>query len=252
MLLETREGTTVVLTLDNPARRNALARPMRTALLEAITRIEADRDARAIVVTGAGGNFCSGGDIESMNESSDLAAGRERFRQSHDLVRLFLRCSKPIIAAVEGWAAGAGVGLALCCDTIVADEKARFVASFGRVGLVADFGLLHTLPARVGHGHARTILLYGEPVDAPEAHRIGMIDRLAPPGQALAVALERADRFAGSAPLSLAYTKAALARNFDAVLDWERETQAALLQTHDHREGRAAFLEKRAPNFTGR
>src|SRR5690606_15918239 len=114
----------------NPAKRNALALPLRIGLIEAFERLEADKTVRAIVLTGAGTSFCSGGDIDSMAEVTSLAAGRERFRKSHHLMRLMMKSSKPIIAAVEGWAAGAGIGLALACDTIIAAEDARFVASF--------------------------------------------------------------------------------------------------------------------------
>ena len=180
MLIEERHGATLVLTLNHPAKRNPLNKTIRDGLLAAFTRAEQDRDIRAIVVTGAGGNFCSGGDIDSMKEVSDLGAGRERFRQTHQLARLMVGGSKPCIAAVEGWAAGAGIALALCCDLVIAAENARFMASFGRIGLVADFGLLRTLPLRVGHGRARNILLTGEAVGAAEAERIGLIDAMVP------------------------------------------------------------------------
>jgi 2-(1,2-epoxy-1,2-dihydrophenyl)acetyl-CoA isomerase len=252
MLIEERDGATLVLTLNHPAKRNPLNQTIRDELLAAFTRAEQDRDIRAIVVTGAGGNFCSGGDIDSMKEVSDLGAGRERFRQTHQLARLMVGGSKPSIAAVEGWAAGAGIALALCCDLVIAAENARILASFGRIGLVADFGLLRTLPLRVGHGRARNILLTGEAVSAAEAERIGLIDAITPDGQALNAALAKAAAIARSAPLPIAYTKAALGIGFEAVLDWEREVQSALLQTRDHAEGRAAFAEKRPPVFEGR
>ena len=112
------------------------------------------------MLTGAGGHFCAGGDISGMR-IDDLAAGRERFRLTHRLVKLMVHCAKPIIAAVEGYAVGAGLSLALCCDTIVAAENARFAAGFGRIGLIADLGLNHTLPQRIGMGRARQLLLYG-------------------------------------------------------------------------------------------
>ena len=108
------------------------------------------------------GTFSAGGDIAGMN-AADLAAGRERFRITHRLVRLMVKSAKPIIAAVEGHAVGAGLSLALCCDTVIAAEDARFASSFGRVGLIADLGLLHTLPARVGEGRARQIFCTAKP-----------------------------------------------------------------------------------------
>lgn len=250
MLQEARDGATVVLTLDQPARRNALAMPMRLAVVDAMERIEADRTVRAVVLTGAGGTFSAGGDISDMN-AGGIAAGRERFRATHRMVRLLIKSSKPVIAAVEGFAVGAGLSVALCCDTVVAAEGAVFAAGFGRVGLVADLGLLHTLPLRVGQGQARQMLLYGERMGAAEALRIGLVDHLVPDGTALDAALARARMFGEMAPLPVAMTKQYLAAGLDAALDWERDTQAALFATADHAEGKSAFLGKRAPVFTG-
>ena len=250
VLSETREGATAILTLDYPERRNALAVPMRQRLVDALEAIEADRALRAIVITGAGGTFSAGGDISGM-DVDDLAAGRERFRLTHRLVRLLIKGSKPVIAAVEGWCVGAGLSVAMCCDTVVATEEARFAAVFGKIGLMADLGLLHTLPARIGLGRARQVLLYGEPTDAGRAAAIGMVDHVVPSGTALRAALDRAALFHGAAPLPIAMTKQHLAAGLDAALDWERDTQSALFLTADHAEGRAAFLAKRTPVFKG-
>lgn len=251
MLTQERDGATAVLTLDYAARRNALAMPMRQALVEALEAIEADAAVRAVVITGAGGTFCAGGDISGM-DVADLAAGRERFRLTHKLVRLLIKARLPVVAAVEGHCVGAGLSLAMCCDTVVAAEDARFAAGFGRVGLIADLGLLHTLPARIGQGRARQVFLYGEMLAAHEAERIGVVDRVVGPGHALSAALDRARGFADAAPLPVGLTKQFLAAGLDAALDWEREVQSALFLTADHAEGKAAFLGKRAPSFTGR
>lgn len=250
MLTESREGATAILTLDYPERRNALAMPMRQRLADALEAIEADRDLRAIVITGAGGTFSAGGDISGMNVT-DLASGRERFRMTHRLVRLLIKGSKPVIAAVEGWCVGAGLSVAMCCDTVVAAEDARFAAGFGKIGLIADLGLLHTLPARIGQGRARQIFLYGEQISAGRAEAIGMIDHVVPPGTALQAALARAALFEAAAPLPVAMTKQYLAAGLDAALEWERDTQSTLFLTADHAEGKAAFLGKRVPSFGG-
>ncbi len=250
MLTQSRDGAVAILTLDYPARRNALAMPMRQALVDALETIEADRQLRAIVLTGAGGTFCAGGDISGM-DAADLAAGRERFRVTHRLVRLLVKGSKPVVAAVEGWCVGAGLSLAMCCDTVVAAADARFAAGFGKVGLVADLGLLHTLPARIGQGRARQVFLYSETIGAEQAERIGLADHLTLPGAALDMALARARHFTDTAPLPVALTRQYLAHGLDAALDWERDTQSALFQTADHAEGKAAFLSKRAPVFRG-
>jgi enoyl-CoA hydratase/carnithine racemase len=223
---------------------------MRLAIIDAMERIEADPAVRAVVLTGAGGTFSAGGDISGMNVTS-MAEGRERFRTTHRMVRLLIKSAKPIIAAVEGYAVGAGLSVALCADTIVASDAAQFAAGFGRVGLVADLGLPHTLPLRVGHGHARQILLYGERMAAAEAHHIGLVDHVVPAGTTLDAALARARLFHTMAPLPIALTKQFLSAGLDAALDWERDTQSALFGSADHTEGKAAFLEKREPRFTG-
>jgi enoyl-CoA hydratase/carnithine racemase len=250
MLLEERVGATAVLTLNHPERRNALARAMRTELIAAVERIQADHEVRAVVITGANATFSAGGDITAM-DASDLAAGRERFRLSHQLVRLIVGGAKPFIAAVEGWAVGAGMGLALCCDTVVAADNARFMAGFGKIGLIADFALLHTLPRRVGEGRARQILFYNEPMDAPAAERIGLIDHMVPAGTALDAAIQRAAVFSDAAPLPVAMTKSFLSRGLADALEMERNTQATMFLTADHAEGKAAFLQKRRPKFRG-
>ena len=140
MIIEDRKGQMLVLTLDNAERRNALGMEMRIALQQIFERIEAEADIRAVVIKGAGAHFSAGADITGMNVTTATGA-RERFRISHKMVRGLVKSSKPIVAAVEGWCVGAGLSLALCCDTIVAASDSRFMASFGKVGLMGDLGL---------------------------------------------------------------------------------------------------------------
>jgi 2-(1,2-epoxy-1,2-dihydrophenyl)acetyl-CoA isomerase len=249
-LRDERRGPVAILTLDYPERRNALSLELRVRLLEAMRKVALDPEIRAVVLTGAGGHFSAGGDLSDM-EVASYSAGRDRLAILHDLVRALIKGPKPVIAAIEGWCAGAGVSLALCCDIVVASSEARFLASFNKVGLVADLALLHTLPARVGQGAARRMLLECQQIDAEEALRIGLIDQAVPAGQTLESAVERARRFTDMAPLPVALTKEFLSRGLEEALAWEREVQAALFLTGDHAEGRAAFLEKRAPLFKG-
>ena len=251
MLQESRDGATAILTLDYPERRNALAVPRRETIVATMERLESDPTLRAIVLTGSGAHFSAGGDISGMNVT-DFAAGRERFRTTHKLVKLFIESSKPIISAVEGWCVGAGMGLALCCDTIIAAADARFMAGFGKIGLVADFGLLHTLPRRIGEGRARQMLIHGTMIDAYRAEQIGLIDQITPPGTALQTALTLATTLATAAPLPIAMTKSYLAQGLADALEWERNTQSMMFLTADHAEGKAAFLGKRAPAFKGK
>ena len=250
-ILEERHGAVLVLTLDYPARRNALAVPLRAELEQALERASVDGATRAIVLTGSEGVFSAGGDISGMNVETALD-GRDRMRRTHRLVRLMARGNLPIIAAVEGWAVGAGLSIALLCDTIVAAEDARFMAGFHKIGLMADMGMPATLPARIGVGRARDMLLHHTQYLGTDALRIGLVDYVVAPGHTLETALEKAHTLAREAPLPMAYTKQWFADDLERALAREADFQAALFTTQDHKEGRAAFLGKRKPNFQGR
>ena len=248
-----RDGDIAIVTLNEPERRNALSLPMRERLFEVLDEVMSGDD-RAVVLTGAGGNFCSGGDIKSFAGEAALVEVRDRLTRLHRVVRLMLTGRKPLIAAVDGYAFGAGVSLALACDHVVAASDARFCASFNRVALMGDLGLLYTLPLRVGMGKARELLMLGEVIGADEALAMRLVDRLAEPGKVLDAAIERARLFAAAPPVALAVTKSTLARmpaSLETVLQMEVDGQSALFQTQDHAEGRTAFLEKRNPVFKG-
>jgi 2-(1,2-epoxy-1,2-dihydrophenyl)acetyl-CoA isomerase len=159
--------------------------------------------------------------------------------------------SVPVVAAIEGFCVGAGLSLACASDSIVAAEDARLGAGFGRIGLMADLGLPHTLPLRVGQGKARQILLYHNQMTATEAERIGLVDHVVPKGHALATAMEKARFLAEQAPAPMALTKQMLGEGLDRALEQERHFQATLFLTEDFVEGRNAFLGKRAPSFKG-
>lgn len=250
ILIEDR-GDIRIVSLNIPERRNAVSAALRVRLFEAFAAAERDDAVRCIILTGTGDIFCAGGDIGGM-AGRTVASGLAIMRETNRLIRQMLTLRKPIIAAVEGWAVGAGLSLALACDTIVANEQARFLAGFGQIGLIADMGLLHTLPRRIGIAATKQFLFYGEKMEAGEALRLGLVDRLAPAGGALTEALTCATRLAAQAPLPLALTKSILAEGLDALLDREGEIQTMLFQSADHQEGRAAFLEKRQPVFIGR
>lgn len=249
-IIEERHGKVLVLTLDYPERRNALALPLREQLAEILDRVEGDAETRALVLTGAGGTYCSGGDISGMNVETGMA-GRERLRRVHRVIRLLLAGAKPVVSAIEGWCVGAGLSLACASDTVVAAEDARFMAGFGKVGLMGDLGLPFTLPGRVGIGRAKQILFYGEQLNAAQAERIGLVDVLAPPGKALEVALAKAQFLAAQAPGPIAMTKEFMALGLDAALEREKTFQTMLFLSADHREGRDAFMQKRNPDFQG-
>ncbi|MFM2149598.1 MAG: hypothetical protein RLZZ187_1904 [Pseudomonadota bacterium] len=245
---EQRDGGVLTLTLDYPERRNALAMPLREELHRILDAAQGDDAVRAIVLTGAGGVFCSGGDISGMNVA-DSETGRERMRRTHRIIRLMVAGRVPIVAAVEGWCVGAGLSVACASDTIVAAEDAKFMAGFGKVGLIADLGLPWTLPARIGAGRARQFFLYGTQVDAVAAERIGLVDHVVPKGGTLAKATELATFLAAQAGLPIALTKQILAEGLDRALEDERHFQTACFLSADHAEGKAAFLGKREPSF---
>lgn len=251
---EVRDEVAVIV-LDAPQRRNALSPRMREALRDALRAAIADRAVRAIVLTGAQRTFSAGGDIRHMAADPDPLLARERLEVLHDTVRMIVDGPKPVVAAVEGHAFGAGFSLACACDHVVAAEGASFGAAFGRIGLVADCGLLWTLPQRIGLGAARDLLLTGRPFGAAEAARLGIVDTLVSDGGALAAALEKAAAYRAVGPLAIAATKSALARrpaSLEDALAIEADLQAALRVSDDHLQAAKAFLEKRRPVFRGR
>lgn len=252
--LTLEQGGVAVITMDYQARRNALSLPLRQGLYDRLAEAMDSPDCRVIVLTGAGGCFCSGGDISSM-EGLDGFGGRARLQRVHRLMRLLLEGEKPVIAAVEGWAVGAGLTLAAACDMVVAARDARFACSFNKIGLAPDLGAAYVLPLRMGMGRARQVMMVGDTFDAERAAAWGLVEQVCDSGRALDEALGLAARLAEVAPLALGVTKALLARmpaSLDAMLKAEADAQSLLFTTGDFAEGRAAFLAKRTPRFQGR
>ncbi len=250
----TREGSVAVLTLDFPARRNAFCFQMRTQLRERLEAAMADAQVRALVIVGAGGQFCAGGDISEM-EPRTLLQNRERWALVTALIRLIALGPKPVVAAVEGFAMGAGLSIAALCDHVVAARDAKFGAAFVKVGLLPDMGALWSLPHRVGRAKARELLGLGRVFDGTEAGRIGLANEVVEPGQALAHAVAVAQEYALLPPVAQALLKSALAQGVDsleAAIRSEVEFQAVAMSTQDHAEAVQAFIDKRAPRFDGR
>ena len=254
VLLQERQGAVLILTMNYPERRNALSLPLRAALIEALTTAMGNAEVRALVITGAEGNFSSGGDISSM-EGITGVGGRERLNSVHRLIRLLVAGEKPVIAAIEGYAFGAGISLAAACDIAVAARDAKFGCSFNRIGLMPDLGAAWTLPLRMGLGRAKYIMLRGQTFGAEEAERWGLVETVCDPGQALADAVTIARELAAVSPLSNGFTKALLSRmprDLEEMLRAEADAQSVLFTSADFDEGRQAFLEKRKPVFQGR
>lgn len=237
------EDGILCLSLNVPGKKNALTDTLRSDLRDALAAAQGDERIRAILLSGAGGAFCSGGDISAMTSDPDVA--RRRMAILHDIARLLIAGRKPAVAAVSGPAFGAGMSLALCCDAVVGDRTAKFCASFGRMGLPPDLALAWTLPRRTSHAIARRLLLSGEVVGADDALRLGLIDGLVETGELRADGLRRAKDLCSGLPAAKGYVKMLLTGDsLDNLLDAEMEAYVAALASSEHMAARRAFLEK--------
>jgi 2-(1,2-epoxy-1,2-dihydrophenyl)acetyl-CoA isomerase len=249
------DGAVATIALDRPDALNALTIPVKVALLEAFRSIGEDRSIRAVILTGAGRAFCAGQDLAEREDPDAPPLDVELRERYNPIVRAIRTLDQPVIAAVNGVAAGAGASLAFACDLRIAAADARFVLAFGRIGLVPDSGATWFLPRLVGAARAAEIALVGDPIDAAEAVRIGLVSRVVPGVSLAAEARALADRLAEGAPLAASLTKGALRRSWsidlDDALEGEARLQGEAGATADHAEGLAAFREKRPPRFTG-
>jgi enoyl-CoA hydratase/carnithine racemase len=243
-----------VLTLNRPEVRNAINDAMRSELLAAVERAAADDAITALVLTGKGKSFCSGGDISGMRERLKAPAGKvayngwRRQKQIHRAVGALHGFPKPTIAAVNGAAAGLGCDLALACDFILAGEDAAFSMSFVKRGLVSDGGGMYFLPRRVGLPRAKEMIFTGRSVDAKEALAIGLADRVSVQASLVAEAVAWGRELGSGSPVSIALAKAILDRTFESteeeVFALGREAQAICYTTDEHRASVEAFLDK--------
>lgn len=247
----------VLLTLDNPAQRNAMSDPMTNAWASTIADLKADPDVRVVVVTGEGSAFCSGGDPRWIASEPDAPVHRLRTRML-GFYRSWLSIREldvPTIAAINGPAVGAGLCLALACDIRYASASARMSVPFVRLGMHAGMGATYTLPNVVGEARARELLLTGRMVDAEEAFRIGLVSSVTSDESFRDTVLETAIAIAGTAPIASRLTKVAMRdgghADFDTAIEWEALAQPVTLATEDLQEGVRASRERRTPAFRG-
>lgn len=259
VLLESREGAVLILTLNRPDKMNALNVELTSALLDALRRAAADPQIRAIILTGAGRAFCAGGDLALIADARRRNAGQELeslLRGGSQLALAICDAPVPVLAAVNGPAAGAGMNLALACDLRIASENAAFGQNFAKVGLFPDFGGTYFLPRLVGPARAAEMFYAGEMISAAEAERVGVVshvvqhDRLADEARALAGKLAAAPPIAARAVKKVLFgsERAALER----ALEMEVQQQVKCFLSEDCAEGLRAFFEKRTPQFRGR
>jgi 2-(1,2-epoxy-1,2-dihydrophenyl)acetyl-CoA isomerase len=257
ILMEKRAGYRVI-TLNRPDRLNAFTEAMHQRLREALTEVEADQDCRALLVTGAGRAFCSGQDLnDRLSKTGDtpvLGGALETYY--NPLVRTLRALPFPVVAAVNGVAAGAGCNVALACDIVLAGRSASFIQSFAKIGLVPDSGGTWILPRLIGPARARALALTGEPLPAEKAEAWGMIWKALPDDELMGEAHKLCLHFASAPTVGLALIKRALdeawSNDLDTQLDLERESQREASLTPDYAEGVRAFMAKRPPVFTGR
>lgn len=249
------EAGIATITLDRPAALNSLEATLKRELLAAFREAGRDPAVRVVILTGAGRAFCAGQDLKERLGPDPAPLDvevRERFNPLVGAIRLL---EKPVIAAVNGVAAGAGASLAFACDLRIAAENASFVLAFGRIGLVPDSGVTWLLPRLIGLGRATELLLLAEPLPAAEALRIGLLNRVVAADELMIEARRIALGLAAAAPRALALTKRALRRalesGFEGSLDYEASLQGIAGRTADHAEGLAAWVEKRPPRFSG-
>jgi enoyl-CoA hydratase len=256
VVLASRDGGVLELTLNRPERLNAVSRPLYERLIEELERADADRDVRAVVLTGAGRAFCAGADLKAHADGPPDPDERARYIDAAQRVnRLLQTMGTPVVAAVHGPAIGGGLELALSCDLIVVAEEAKLRLPEVALATFIGGGVSYTLPERVGMPKARELIYFGDFFSGADAAAMGMANLALPREEVLPAARAWATRLAAQAPLSLAAAKRLLEtageRPRQEVLEAERKALDEIFGSHDWREGIAAFHEKRPPRYRG-
>ena len=248
----------LTITLNRPDKLNALIGHMRRDLAEALEEAGSDRTVRVVVITGAGRAFCAGGDVGYMAELIERRDTEEFSRllgSARRVVTVIRHMTKPVIASVNGPASGAGCNLALACDLRVASTEASFSQSFVKIGLHPDWGGTYFLPHLVTPNRACEMFFLGDVIDAQEAMRLGIVNRVVSPDELAAATRDLAERLRDAPPISIAAAKQAVyasqSAQLEEMLRYETEAQMRCFESEDGREGIRAFLEKRPPRFTG-
>lgn len=247
------------ITLNRPERSNAFGGLMRQEIVDVLEEVAVDREVRVVVITGAGKAFCTGGDVDEFASGKAQALSPCISSERHAMCRAVLAINtmeKPVIASVNGVAAGGGCNLALACDVRIASDRARFSQIFTKRGVHPDWGGIYFLPRLVGYAKAAELIFTAEIIDAAQALEIGLVNQVVPHEALQEATREMAARIAKNAPIPIAFAKRGL-RNFPhwdlaQALDYEAYVLEVTMKSEDIREGFTAFLEKRDPSFKGR
>ena len=244
------------ITLNRPEKYNSFVREMALALQDALEKCEADDSIRCILITAVGKAFCAGQDLKEAIDPNGPEIEQIVREHYNPIIRKIREVEKPVIAAVNGVAAGAGANLALACDIVVASQSANFIQAFSKIGLIPDSGGTYFLPRLIGLPKATAIMMTGEPVSAEKAEKWGMIYAVYEEAEFGPKSLELAKTISQMPTKGLGYTKKllnhSLNNSLEDQLDLEAEIQALSAKSEDHQEGIQAFLEKRSPVFTGK
>ena len=256
VVLSARDGAVLTLTLNRPEALNALNQETTAGLRTALDAAAHDPEVGAVILTGAGRAFCAGADLKDVSArlaTGDIDLGADLRANYAPMIRAIRACPKPVIAALNGTAAGAGLSMALACDLRLAAEGAQLIMVFVRVGLVPDAGSLFFLTRMLGLSKATELAMTGDPLGADDAQRLGLVVAVVPPEQLMAVARERALRLAEGPRQTYALIKRGMERALDLdleqTLELESQLQARAARTPDAQEAIRAFLEKRKPVF---
>ncbi|MDP4171503.1 MAG: enoyl-CoA hydratase [Bacillota bacterium] len=254
-LLIDQEGAVLFLTLNRPESLNSFSAEMIQGLTKALCDAQENPEIRVIILSGSGRSFSAGGDVKTMGEASSVEVYEHIGRLNQCILKM-KETEKPIIAAVHGFAAGAGFNLALACDLIVAAEDSKFALSFSQVGLISDGGGSYFVPMLVGPHLAKQFLFSAEPIPAERLYQLGVINYLVPAESLREETLKIASKLAKGPGRAFGMIKKLVDHSLNAtleeMLEQERITQTLMVATEDHLEGIAAFKEKRKPNFTGK